>query len=234
MTSNRIETLVALWEAESSRLSVEADRAALDHAIRNTRTARESAHAGIEPCEATLAQYRQQELQLEDKLERYSKTAQRTQEFIDTGAAPDFQLALGQLKQCQEIVDALETEILELFETIEASETAVETTLKQAEAADHAVNCAATERENRLPLVKTALESAHDQIKACRREVEVSDLEWYDRLRAGNRVPLAHLRDGACSACQIQPPSQIVRELRTGKKLHRCRQCARFLWLGDA
>ena len=132
------------------------------------------------------------------------------------------------------IVDELETELLELFESIEASEASLNTAQETASEAAEARQRAEQRASDQMTPLSDELDAASEQIRLRRQDVPLDLLEWYDRLRANDRVPIAEIKENACSACRIQPPSQTLREIRTGKRVHRCRNCSRFLWIRGA
>jgi predicted nucleic acid-binding Zn-ribbon protein len=51
----------------------------------------------------------------------------------------------------------------------------------------------------------------------------------YEDLRRRHRDVLSLVEGGCCSACRIQVPAQVAIEVTTGKRVHNCRGCDRYL-----
>jgi len=231
MSTPHIETLKALWDAESSHIGLIATRTAMLRGVQTARSHQNEANSSLAPISSKLAEQHGHAKALQRRLDQYTRTVKTTRDLIDSGRAPDFQMAVRQLQQCEQIVDELETELLELFESIEASEASLNTAQQCASEAGEARKRAEQRASDQMTPLSTQLDAASEQISLRRQDVPLDLLEWYDRLRADERVPISEIREQACSACRIQPPNQMLREIRNGKRVHRCRNCSRFLWI---
>ncbi len=229
--STPIETLKALWDAEASHIGLIATRTEMLRGVQTARSHQNDANSAVGPLSGKLAEQHKSAKALERRLNQYTRTAHMTRDLIDSGRAPDFQMATRQLAQCEQIIDELETELLELFESIEASEASLNTAQQNASEAGEARQRAEQRATDHMAPLSDQLDAASEQIRLRREDVPLEFLEWYDRLRATARVPISEIREKACSACRIQPPSQTLREIRTAKRVHRCRNCSRFLWM---
>ena len=232
--STPIETLKALWDAEASHIGLIATRTEMLRGVQTARSHQNHANAALAPLSGKLSEQHGSAKALQRRLDQYTRTVHTTRDLIDSGRAPDFQMATRQLAQCEQIVDDLETELLELFESIEASEASLNTAQETASEAAEARQRAEQRASDQMTPLSDELDAASEQIRLRRQDVPLDLLEWYDRLRANDRVPIAEIKENACSACRIQPPSQTLREIRTGKRVHRCRNCSRFLWIRGA
>lgn len=182
--------------------------------------------AGLEERRGQLLR---EERDVQDQLDRYLMRRKRTQEQLDQGLINDVLVAQRQLDNFAGIIDGLEVQVLDLMEQREKlgnKRAAVdqrqrlqklrrqeEATLLDVEGGDHTARLAELEQ---------------------RRGKRVADipqhlLAEYQDVRSVHRDALAQLRDGACTACHMHHPPQIVLEVRRGSRLHHCRGCNRFL-----
>jgi predicted nucleic acid-binding Zn-ribbon protein len=199
--------------------------------VQAARSNQNQANSTLSPISGRLAEQHDHAKSLQRRLDQYTSTVKMTRELIDLGRAPDFQMALRQLQQCEEIVDKLETELLELFDSIETSEASLNTAQQCASEAAEARQRAEQRASDQTAPLSTQLAAALEQISLRRQDVPTHLLEWYDRLRATDRVPISEVREKTCTACRMQTPDQIMREIQAGKRVHRCRNCSRFLWI---
>jgi|GEM_PF-7029408 len=233
MSTSPLQTLLSLWDAEASHIGLIATRTEMLRGVQIARSEENQATDRPARLQEQLDREQTSSDELQKRLDQYTRTVRTTKDLIDSGQATDFDRATRQLAQCRQIVDDIETELLELFDTISESEGAV---VKAKEVAAEATatrqRAEQRAREQMTPL-SSQLEEASGQIRRRREDVPLDLLEWYDRLRASDRVPIAEIRDKACSGCRIQPPNQTLREIRVGKRVHRCRNCSRFLWIRE-
>lgn len=174
-------------------------------------------------------QARATEREVVEGLDKYVARRDQTRKQLDVGAIPDFLAAERQLNNYVEIIDGLETDLLERMERRETLDRKL---------------MAVNDRKNRLVLrrgkqrarleVEGTAQRAHldelnQQRKADKASVPTHILREYDQLRRLHRDALAWLEGGACQACRMVHPPQIVLEVRRGSRVHRCRGCTRFL-----
>lgn len=163
------------------------------------------------------------------ELDKHVQRRVRTQEQLDAGLLPDFLTAQRQIDGLGEIIDRLETEALDLMErreTLERKQLALGERGKRLEARQ-------VQQQGRLeeeqPRLKAALDALNLERKDRKESVPSHVLREYEGLRKLHRDALVWLESGACQACRMHHPPQVVLEVRRGSKVHRCRGCTRFL-----
>ena len=171
-----------------------------------------------------------EERRLNRHLEDYTQRRDRTRSMIDEGRAPDFQAAQRQLDQCAAIVDETEDTLLGVLdarEQLAARRAAVQNEVKLAEKAQVELTA---RRDREAPV----LDAEHDALLARRppllQAVPVFHHQRYNDLRRRDRDVLALVDGGACSACRIHISPQVAIEVTTGKRVHNCRGCDRYLY----
>jgi predicted nucleic acid-binding Zn-ribbon protein len=190
--------------------------------------------AEFKASDAALAAEDQVQLAEERRLNRhlqdYTQRRDRTRSMIEEGRAPDFQAAERQLEQCAAIVNETEDSLLGVLdarEQLAARRAAVQIETKLAEKAQVELTA---RRDREAPV----LDAEHSTLLARRppllKAVPVFHHQRYSDLRKRNRDVLALVEGGCCSACRIQVSPQVAIEVTTGKRVHNCRGCDRYLY----
>lgn len=185
--------------------------------------------AEVAQVEAARAEATTAERQVHRELERYGGMRDRTRAQLDAGAVPDYLSAERQLANYLEIIDGMETDLLERMEAREGLEHRIDALgmrvrHRQATQAEQAL---AAETEG--PLRKAELDVLNRQRRELTPLLPPHLLREYESLREVHRDAVILLQDGACQACRMVQPPQVVLEVRRGSHMHRCRGCTRFL-----
>ncbi|MCB9779049.1 MAG: hypothetical protein H6742_10835 [Alphaproteobacteria bacterium] len=226
-----LERLVALdSEADAARATQRAQARAVTQAEQQLVALGERI-AGLE---AARAAARAAEAEVQVELDKYVARRDRTRKQLDAGAIPDFLAAEKQLQNYLEIIDGLETDLLE---RMEAREELDEQLIGQ-NALRHRVEHVRDKRIAQRDEEGAALDARLAELAAERPErleaLPVFLRRDYDNERKTHLDAWAWLNeDGACTACQVVHPAQLKSEVRRQARLHRCRGCHRFL-LGPA
>lgn len=163
------------------------------------------------------------------ELDKHVQRRDRTREQLDQGAIPDYLTGQRQLDGLIEIIDGIETTMLGLMderETLDRKHLAIAERGKRLQARRQ-------QQQERLeqegPRLKSRLDGLNQERKERKESVPAHVLREYEDLRKLHRDALVWLEGGACRACRMLHPPQIVLEVRRGSKVHRCRGCTRFL-----
>lgn len=163
------------------------------------------------------------------ELDKHVQRRTRTQEQLDAGLLPDFLTAQRQIEGLGQIVDRLETEALELMERREILERKLVALGERARRLEARQAQQQLRLEQEGPLRKAELDALNLERKDRKESVPSHVLREYEGLRKLHRDALVWLEGGACQACRMHHPPQVVLEVRRGSKVHRCRGCTRFL-----
>lgn len=170
-----------------------------------------------------------QENELQGRIDKYVRRRDRTRSQLDQGLITDILVAQRQLENFAGIIDELELEELDCMERRETLE--------------HKRDAVA----QRQRLLRSRLESQQQALEQRRAALapRMGELEGqrpdrtaglpphllteYEDIRRSHADAVVPLQEGACSACHMHHPPQVVLEVRRGSRIHHCRGCHRFL-----
>lgn len=225
-----LRQLVELTEVDDEIASKEAKLAASRARVPNATKARDVAKQALEDAKAEQKSFLEAQRAKEREEEQYQTRLSRAQRALETGVG-DADAAERQRVQCLEILDGLETDLLEMMETAEAHEATVAGRTQEladreadigTEAEAAAPESAALERE------LTVLRGRRDGLREVIHDIEV---KRYDALRGRKKRPVSPLVNGRdCKACNRVVVANTLTELRAGR-LVGCGGCGRWLYM---
>lgn len=173
-------------------------------------------------------QHRQLELDLQemqDRLEKYKRDLMRVRNQTEYAAA------LREIDNAKRAISAIETQILELLETIETLEVELRERTPEVEAKRR-------EFDEQLAEYATATERLTHRLAERRAErerlaalIRPDLLAQYTRLtEIRDGLALAEVRDGSCTACFMTVRPQVYAEVRRGENILTCDNCSRILY----
>lgn len=211
--------------------ALKAEATALAAAVRDAREALSRAETALEHAAADCSAAVQQERRLNRDLEDYTQKRDRTRDLIDSGGAPDFETATRQLEQLTDIVDRLESELLEQMDARERSEDAEASARQRRAEMTVAVDGARAAERARRP----ELESRYRELRGLRpgrwEALRHDEQGHYGGLRERGLPVLVDVVDGTCGHCHVEPPPQTVVEVLRERRVHTCRSC--HCWFRD-
>ena len=166
------------------------------------------------------------------KAKRYQDRRSSAQRMLDQGMG-DPDAAQRQVEQCNEILDELDTDLLEQMECQDALD------------AQHASNAAARQATQdvqeaaavSVPKILADLSTKRAKVQSERDGTYApleNDLKYkYEQLVVKKRTAVAILEKGVCSSCQIVVQNQQISDLKRGL-IKPCRGCHRWLILPDS
>jgi len=212
---------VALTRAEAALKEARASVASAEAALAAAVSERDEVRA-----EFTTA--KQTEREANRRLAQYHTRLQRAEKVLETGVG-DPAAAERQRVQCLEIIDGIETEVLEALEVQEDIQPRLDAANERVAAAERAVVEARQSGPERVASLVDEigeLRVAHDDIHGTLdREIRGR----YDLLRSRKPPAVARIRNDACAMCMYTVPKQATIEMRRGR-LVTCRGCGRWLY----
>ena len=227
------EELFVIRDLHNIDAEIDAARARLAEMVgrvRQTTAEVSEAKAALAEIEAAVAAVQEEERTLNRRMEEYILRRDRTRGLIDAGKVSDFITASRQLDQCEQIVDELETEVLDRMERreeLEGKSAAAGARLAAGRAADTE---ARQPYHQEAPTLKSRIETLTAQRVPLLGRLNPDYRRQYSDLRGRGKLALCNITDAACSACHETPPPQVIIEVGAGTRIHSCRGCQRFFF----
>ena len=170
---------------------------------------------------------------LENEVVEQKGRAERAERNLMSSKKQDeYTAAIREADAARKQISTLETQILELLETLEQAETALN------ERGDEIASLN-SDREARLKLFDEETSSQSEQLKVARAEREqvfnalpkaLSSLYGRISARIRDGVAVAEARNRSCTACFMSLRPQVMAEIRRGEEVLTCDNCGRILY----
>ena len=218
----------ALWKKEQVRDQLLAEWSRLNAAVKRLKDEQQAKADESATLEGQIADLRERERDANRRIERYTSRRAKAQKAIDTGTATDFGLAQEQVRKCTELLDEVETDLLELYEELESADAALSGVRKvHAQKGQLLAESEAT-RDARKPSLKTEFDAITSERDAARVGIWRDHLSRYDRLRAKKMAVMMPLAEKACGGCMVGIPGVQYSAHKRGAEVGICTQCGRF------
>lgn len=167
-----------------------------------------------------------------DVVEQKGRAERAERNLMSSKKQDEYTAAIREADAARKQISTLETQILELMESLEQSEAALK------ERADEIASLN-SDREARLNLFDDEMRMQSEQLTRARAEREqvftalpkaLSSL--YDRIstRIRDGVAVAEARNRSCTACFMSLRPQVMAEIRRGEEVLTCDNCGRILY----
>jgi uncharacterized protein len=170
---------------------------------------------------------------LENEVVEQKGRAERAERnLMSSKKQEEYTAAIREADAARKQISTLETQILELLETLEQSEAALN------ERADEIASLN-SDRETRMKQFDEATLAQRDQLKTARTERDLvfaalpkALSSQYGRISARIRdgVAVAEARNRSCTACFMSLRPQVMAEIRRGEEIITCDNCGRILY----
>ncbi len=181
-----------------------------------------------ERLEASRRQHRQLEMDLQDaqlRLEKYKSDLMRVRNQTEYAAA------LREIDMAKKLIGALETQILELLETIEGLEREIRERTPEIEARRQHFDVLLAECATAVERLTEELNRVRQQREELAQTIRPDLLARYTRLmELRDGIALAEVRDGSCTACHMTIRPQVYADVRKGQEILTCDNCSRILF----
>jgi hypothetical protein len=173
-------------------------------------------------------EHRQLELDLkenEEKLEKYKQDLMRVRN------EREYSGALREIDATKKKISGLETEILNRMELIDNLEKEIAVLTPEVETKRREFDVLIEEFSRKMETFKTEGQHLRQQRKVLVGSIRPDLLAKYERL-AGmrDRLALAEVRDGSCTACFMTIRPQAYSDVRKGDEILTCDNCSRILY----
>jgi len=224
-----LQIIVDLWllddrvdRARQKAASLKADVAHVDEQLQTVADE-------IQSVADELERLGHDEAEANRSLGRYIERRDRAARLLEGGQALDFVSVQKQVEQCAEHVDRLESEVLELMER---REHLVEKGA-ELEGLSESLMDEKGKAHERWVVEGRGIRTEIDEVWPVRqdlhRKLNRELATKYDGFRQRRLVPVAVVGEEACTQCHVVVQGQIRIEVNTGRRLHTCRGCGRWL-----
>lgn len=215
---------MALWKAQDALAAAKGAVAAARRTVAEAEAARDAVRAEEQ-------QIKDRERATHRELEQYRRRLDRAIKALET-AMGDPAAAERQRVQCLEIIDRLETDMLEIFEELEEIEPRVKAAQTVVAEAEAVLERTRAEAPDRIGAAQTQV----DELQATR-DAEYGPLPRelkgrYDLLLGRKPPPVSRIVQGACRKCHHSVPQQALIDIATNDKILQCRGCGRWIVQG--
>ena len=224
-----LELLLRLWTHDERVDRARACAAALKGDVGRIEEEIRSVGERMTAMSEELAHLGQQEAEASRTLNRYIDRRDRAAELLKGGQALDYTAAQKQLDQCTARVDELESQILNLMEQREEMVERGSALEEQQERAKDAKGRAHERWVVEGRVIRSEIDGVWPLRQAAYGELNRELAKKYDGFRSRGTVPLAVMGDEACTQCHVVIHGQIRIEVNSGRRLHQCRGCGRWL-----
>jgi hypothetical protein len=197
-------------QLEEKIAKLEADRTALEKAMKEAFIARDEADSGIISFREKREKYRSQQLAVRNNREYDALTRE-----ID--------FATEEIQRLEDLMESLENKAMTAKNDIAAVNVQLEETkilLEEKRQALTEITKAHEEEE---------LKHRHEREKLLVR-LDKTHLEAYDRIRKAKKgKAVVPVRRGACGGCFAKVPPQKILELRQNDRIYHCEHCGRII-----
>ncbi len=143
----------------------------------------------------------------------------------------EYEAVLKELDVLKKNVNEEEYKILELQDSVSASQKRVE----ELDAKESELKASLDEKEAQKQEEDSEANTELAGLKTKREEaqavVKKSIISKYERVRhARNNLAIVRVNEETCTGCYIKVPPQLYVEVKKGKALHQCPNCQRFLY----
>ncbi len=195
---------------EDSIAAVEADRNALDQAMREAFKKRETSDDQIVELREKLDRYKTQQHEVRNNRE-YDALTREMDHAVATIASLEKEVHVleGKGVNAKTDIAVLDTQLEELGKTLAEKNVALEEISKENE--------------------KEELKYRHERDKLLSR-IEKNSLQAYERIRKAKKGrAIVPLKRGSCGGCFAKVPPQRILEIRQNDKLYHCERCGRII-----
>ena len=221
--------VVGLWTLDAQVDEARERAAGLKHSVADADARIVEITGEIEAIANQVGQAVKQETEVNIELEKYIRRTQRTQALLDGHQAVDFVTVEKQLDQCRAHVSRLEDSLLEVLDGIESLKAAATALEEERERVREVKGQRHAQWVTEGRTSRTELEVLWPQRQAAAEGLSRDMMSRYNGFRDRGLIPVAHLGAKVCMACNVVVQDQMRLEVSSGRRIHNCRGCGRWL-----
>ena len=221
--------IVDLWEKDRQVDDAKSRAAELKSVVTRTEIEIEGKTLELSDAVEKIGALVAKEAAVQSELDKYLMRTQRTRDLLDGHKAVDFLTVEKQLEQCEARVEALEDELLELMGQREVIQNNAELMESERERLREQKGVAHAQWVNEGRGIRSQLEEIWPERQTAASRLNRELTKRYDGFRDRKLVPVAFIDGKFCSACHVSVQDQMRLEVQSGRRIHTCRGCGRWL-----
>ncbi len=222
-------SIVQLWQHDCEVDQLRDQAAALKERVVQLEQTIKSLAADIERVEEQRLAYVAKQSEFQRELDRYITRRDRAKELMKGGHSLDFGTVQKQVEQCSEKVDDLELEVLQMMENRDQCVRQIEEKTAEKTSAEASRDQANEEWRVRGGEIRVAMERVWPVRQMAANELTRDQRVRYEDFRKRGITPIAPISDDICGECHVVIARHMCMEVVSGKRLHTCRGCRRWL-----
>jgi len=224
-----LQIILDLWSLDDRVDRSRQQAAALKGAVSRIDEQLRSTADEIHGVSIELEQLGHDEAERNRSLSRYIERRDRAARLLEGGQALDFVSVQKQVDQCGEHVDRLESEILDLMEQ---REMLVEKGAELEGRSESLMDEKGRAHQKWVVdgrIIRAEIDAVWPERQALHHKLNRELATKYDGFRTRSLVPVAVIGEEACTQCHVVVQGQMRIEVNSGRRLHTCRGCGRWL-----
>ena len=221
--------IVGLWTLDAAIDKAKAKASSLKDAVSQADARIVALTAELESLAHRIAAAVKQEAEVNQELEKYIRRTQRSQALLDGHQVVDFVTVEKQLVQCKAHVVRLEDSLLDVLGEIESLRTEAASIEEERERVRESKGELHARWVSEGREIRAELESVWPNRQAAAADLNRDLAGRYKGFRDRSLVPVAHIGGEVCTACNVVVQHQMRLEVSSGRRIHNCRGCGRWL-----
>jgi len=131
-------------------------------------------------------------------------------------------------------MSALEDEALEMMDRVEEEKAQLKAAADALERRTEELTAAVEATSRRIRDVIAEIEANTVARGECAEHIPPHLLRRYEQLHGAHRDPIAQIRDGSCSGCNLRVSGSTVERARGGQEIVTCENCSRLLYVAPS
>ncbi|MCG8567689.1 MAG: C4-type zinc ribbon domain-containing protein [Desulfobacterales bacterium] len=232
ISKQEIETLVRLQEAETEivRLqsvleSVEKQKVKIASRLKKFGRALSHEKDQLDQIKQDCASTEQEVKMLDDRIIKSNENLR----MVKTNK--EYQVLLREVDDNKKRKDALETGLLEMYDSRDALQAKVDETEKEYQQLESEILSEQAAIEKKSTDDRELLEDYQQRREDTGRDLDPGLMDFFNRVSKMNKgLAVAETRNGVCMGCFMNIPPQLSIEVQRAKELISCPQCSRILY----
>ena len=177
--------------------------------------------------------YRDHEVTFQDNLNLIDKSKEKLSQANNN---KEYQSSLREIEELEKKNDALEDDMLEILDRIEASEEKVKAREQEYAALDEEVEQGRRKISAEIEAKQAELAALKRDLEEARSKIDPDVMAIFEKAKKlqPNEIALARVVDAVCQGCNVTIPAQLYNELHRRDSIKFCPKCGRIAYWSES